>query len=358
MNDDARDLGRQIIAHHSKSFALASRLLPEDVRDRAVVVYAWCRRADDAVDLAPAGTSEQALATLRSELDAVYGDAPLDDPILAAFRHVTRTRRIPRHYPQELLEGLAMDTHGTHYDDMPRLLLYCYRVAGVVGLMMCHVMGVRREEATRNATHLGVAMQLTNICRDVEEDWQRGRLYLPAGLMRRHGGADLRPPAHAGLRRSDDAPLRAAPIPQQARVAMARTTAELLDVADTYYASGNDGIPALSWRCALAVRTASKVYAAIGDRVRAQGCDPLAGRAWVSGRGKLARVASAVVSSLSDPPRARTRRITGPARLPEHLVRAEDVLPLDGLPIESTHAPAAAVSPRRSTRIHQGAILP
>ena len=136
MSADALAISRRIIAHHSKSFSLASRLLPPEVRDRAVVVYAWCRRADDAVDLAPAAQAPEALENLQRELDVVYDGGELQDPILAAFRHVTQTCKIPRHYPQELLEGLAMDATGTDYDGMPRLLQYCYRVAGTVGLMM------------------------------------------------------------------------------------------------------------------------------------------------------------------------------------------------------------------------------
>ena len=312
MNTDALAISRRIIAHHSKSFSLASRLLPPAVRDRAVVVYAWCRRADDAVDLVPAAQAAQALAELRRELAIVYGEGELHDPILAAFRHVTQTCRIPRHYPQELLEGLAMDATGTYYDGMPRLLQYCYRVAGTVGLMMCHVMGIRQEAATANATHLGVAMQITNICRDVDEDWQRGRLYVPADLLKKYGAGHLRPVANA-------------PLPRQAQQPLSMCIAQLLQVADDYYISGDAGMAALSWRSGVAVRTARKVYSAIGERIRRQHCDPLAGRAWVNRSGKVRMAMMVLLQSLP----ALAAVPTAPAlRYPEEIVRAEEVLPL------------------------------
>lgn len=316
---DAHAISRRIIAVHSKSFALASRLLPARTRDRAVVVYAWCRRADDAVDRADARSesSSAALVTLRDELDAVYGNGALADPILSAFRDVTKSCRIPKRYPEELLEGLAMDVAGTHYEALARLLHYCYRVAGTVGLMMCHVMGVREDAATRNAVHLGVAMQLTNICRDVLEDWQRARLYLPADCLARHGCAHL----HDML---------GGPFPRAARTPVSRVIAELLDLADDYYRSGDAGIPALSWRCGVAVRTARSVYAAIGDRIRARGCDVLAGRAWVSGPSKLVLAGREAATSVWDLARAlgRERRRRAHVRAPEREVRAEDVLPV------------------------------
>lgn len=317
MNHDALAASRQIIAFHSKSFALASRLLPHTVRDHAVVVYAWCRRADDAVDMASVAQGNTALAGLRRELDDVYAGRPVDHEIVAAFAEVVRRCQIPQRYPAELLEGLAMDVEETRYDGMPRLFRYCYRVAGTVGLMMCHVMGVRSEQATLHAAHLGAAMQLTNICRDVAEDWERGRLYLPADLLERHGVRSL-------------STRLGGPFPDNARGPVANATAELLDVADSYYRSGDRGIPALSWRCSLSVRTARRVYSAIGTRVRAQGCDPLAGRAWVTGAAKVGMVARSIGAiAWQVPHHLRTYGLRG-GRLviPQTEVTAEDAFPL------------------------------
>src|SRR5690606_15809209 len=137
---------------------------------------------------------------------------------------------------------------------------YCYRVAGVVGLMMCNVMGVKDEAALDNAVHLGMAMQLTNICRDVAEDWERGRLYLPADLLADCGAPDLARELGGAF-------------PERAVAPVARVLRVLLTHADRLYRSGDRGLAALPWRSALAVRTARRVYAAIGERVAAQHFD-------------------------------------------------------------------------------------
>src|SRR5690606_34011223 len=159
------------IARHGKSLALASRILPPTQRDCAAVVYAWCRRADDAIDLVPREEQPIALRRLREELDRIYLGEVMGDPTLAAFSDVVNRCAIPSRYPSELLDGMEMDAVGHSYGSWDDLLLYCYRVASTVGLMMCHVMGVRSDEALPHAVDLGVAMQLTNIARDVKEDW-------------------------------------------------------------------------------------------------------------------------------------------------------------------------------------------
>lgn len=299
---------RATIAHHSKSFALASALLGRRVRDETAVVYTWCRRADDAVDSA-GHDHAAALARLRRELDEVYAGTA-QDPMLAAFADVVEARAIPRAYPEALLDGMAMDVAGTHYATLDDLLLYCWRVAGVVGLMMSHVFGVRRDAALRNAAHLGIAMQLTNICRDVAEDWQLGRLYLPDELLVHHGAG--------GLARALGGPL-----PPAARPALAGVVRALLALADRYYRSGDRGVSALPWRAALAVRAARGVYAAIGGRIARQRHDVLAGRAVVPTHAKLAHVVRAAGAiALSAPRRLLTLR---PARVPRVTLELCDV---------------------------------
>lgn len=305
------------IRRHSKSFAFASRLLPAGVRERAVVVYAWCRRADDAVDLAGPEGAAAALERLRAELDDVYSEHVPADATVALFQRVCRERAIPRDYPRDLLAGMEMDVAGTRYDDMETLLRYCYCVAGTVGLMMCHVMGVGDPAATRNGAHLGIAMQLTNICRDVHEDWERGRLYIPDSVLARVGGAGL-------------ADRLGEPFPEAARAPVARATRLLLAEADTYYTSGDAGLRSLSWRCALSVRTARRVYAAIGSRVRAQRCDPLAGRAVVSLPRKLSLASASLAAAALETP----RRVLSPPHVtaPRERVRYPgDVLPKEWL---------------------------
>lgn len=267
-------LCRASIAQHSRSFSLASRLFESPLRDDASVVYAFCRRADDAIDLASPGTERRALGRLSSELFDVYDGEAKEDAVLSAFREVAIRRQIPRRYPELLLEGMAMDVSGETYPDYDALLGYCFRVAGSVGLMMSHVMGVREPRALRHAAHLGMAMQLTNVCRDVAEDWERGRLYLPDSLLGEHGAADLRTKLGTdGLR--------------VARTPVARVIRALLSRADDLYRSGDEGIPYLAFRAALATRTARLVYSDIGRVLIAQGCDPFAPRAVVSTPRKL-----------------------------------------------------------------------
>jgi phytoene synthase len=271
---DALLASRASIALHSKSFALASRLLPNDGRDEAAVVYAWCRRADDAIDLAPPSDQARSVTRLRRELENIYDGEAQADPILAAFQAVALHHRVPRVYPEELLAGMAMDADGTAYGSYDEVLSYCFRVAGTVGLMMSHVMGVRDPAALKHAAHLGMAMQLTNICRDVHEDWQRGRLYLPDDCLAAGGASDLR------ARLGGD-------LPAEACGAVASATRELLCRADDLYASGDRGIPLLSFRCAWAVRTARLVYADIGRVILARDADPFAPRAAVGTARKL-----------------------------------------------------------------------
>jgi phytoene synthase len=286
-----------VIHQHSKSFSLASRLLPASVRGDVVALYAWCRRADDAVDLSP--EPRASLARLSAELDAVYRGESNDDPILAAFAGLVQRCALPRHYPQELLAGMAMDLRPDLYADEAALALYCYRVAGVVGLMMCHVMGLTDDAALPQAAFLGMGMQLTNICRDVGEDWQRGRLYLPYRAL---GFVDESAVRNALLRPMDDA--LAAQLPREVR----RTLA----LADAYYQRAFSGIGALDWRCGLAVRAAARIYRGIGAALARQGYQPLAGRAYLPGRGKAAQVLIALVQQLGSgftrTPKGRSKR--------------------------------------------------
>ncbi len=292
---DAVELAFETIAHHSKSFALASMLLPFECRAAAAVLYAWCRRVDDAVDLAPDRQSAlSALARERADLSRVYADDDprLRDPILAAFREVVRRHAIPRRYAEELLEGMEMDVRGTEYATVDALLLYCFRVAGTVGLMMSHIMGVSDRRALVAATHLGIGMQLTNICRDVREDWERGRLYLPAELVGPQPG----------------------PGESLDRERCRHAVRELLALAERYYASADGGLPSLSWRCALAVRTARLVYSRIGRVIAARGWDALQGRAVVPGPLKLWLVVRAVGAGALEKVRGRPRFV--PVALP------------------------------------------
>lgn len=299
-------IARTTIARHSKSFALASRLLDRRTRDQTAIVYTFCRRADDAIDLAshPAGE----LGRLHGEVDAIYAGRAVDN-VLIAFADIAATRAIPRCYADELLAGMAMDVDGVHYARVEDLHRYAYRVAGVVGLMMCHVFGVRDDAALIPAARLGVAMQLTNICRDVAEDWSRGRCYLPDELLAQHGVAGIAADAGRGL-------------PPGARHGLAATVRDLLALADRHYRAAEAGIPALPWRAALAVRAARSIYAAIGNIIADRSYDVTAGRAIVSRRTKLALVARAAGRTLAAWP---GRALATPVRLPGRTLELGDV---------------------------------
>jgi phytoene synthase len=268
----AARLAHRSLAKNSKSFALAGRLLPGDCRDDAAVIYAWCRDCDDAIDLAPAVARRAALARMRRELHAIYAGEPQIDPLLASFAEVVHRRRIPEPYPRALLDGMGMDLTEVRYQTFDELVPYCFRVAGTVGLMMCHVMGVRDPAALRHAAHLGIAMQLTNICRDVAEDWRNGRLYLPRDLLGNAATDRLDPTAAAGAVRA------------------------LLDRARAVYRSGDRGLPSLPFRCAIAIRAARLIYADIGRAIAKQAHAVSAPRAYVSLPRKLALTLRAVIT--------------------------------------------------------------
>lgn len=287
---------RAVLEENSKSFALAARLLAPAQRDHAAVVYAWCRHVDDTVDEAPAGTHAAALASLQAELLRIEGGKRSGNVIEDAFMQVKGELRIPMLYAEELVAGMAMDVEGRRYETRDELLLYCHRVAGVVGLLMCHVFGVREEAALVHAVHLGWGMQLTNICRDVAEDWSMGRLYLPADRLRAHGFVHEAQPT--------------GPLPRHS--AFAAVVEEMLDDADKLYRSGDLGLRSLPPRSALAVDVARRVYSAIGERLVAREYDVHQGRAFVSKPQKLVHVAGALVArALETPSRTLSRALSG-----------------------------------------------
>ena len=198
---DDRLACRAWIQRHSKSFFLSSLLLPARVRQASWALYAFCRRADDAVDVEQAGGLGR-VESLRRRLDHVYAGRADDDPIDRAFGAVVERHAIPRALPEALLDGMEMDARGTRYASDEELVVYCFRVAATVGLMMTRVMGASAEVAYLRAADLGVAMQLTNIARDVGEDERRGRVYLPAALLDGAGG-DRRRAVRALLERAE-----------------------------------------------------------------------------------------------------------------------------------------------------------
>ncbi|MEJ1159247.1 phytoene/squalene synthase family protein [Prosthecomicrobium sp. N25] len=266
---------RALLATGSRSFFTASLLLPARIREPASALYAFCRLADDAVDLS--ADPAAGLAGLQGRLAAAYEGRPEDHPVDRAFAGVVRRFDIPRALPEALFEGFAWDAEGRRYETLEDLEGYAVRVAGTVGMMMSVLMGRRAPEVLARACDLGAAMQLTNIARDVGEDARAGRIYLPLAWLRSEG--------------IDPAGFLARPEPSPA---LARILEGLLAAADRLYATGAAGIGRLPAGCRPAIRAAALIYAEIGREIRRNGLDSITRRAVVGGRRKALLAARAI----------------------------------------------------------------
>ncbi len=178
-------LAKAITKHHAKTFYFASRFLKKEKRSSAYTVYAICRISDEAVDGKQDSSALDNLAILQQKIDSAYKNAPLADSLLLAFQQSINKYHIPKKYFDALIEGMHMDLYKNRYKNFEELYDYCYKVAGVVGLIMLEIFGYTDPKATDYAISLGVAMQLTNILRDVKEDFNRNRIYLPENEMQR-----------------------------------------------------------------------------------------------------------------------------------------------------------------------------
>lgn len=171
----------------SKSFYFATRFFPRELARAAHAVYWFCRHTDDLVDEAPSlAVGQQQLDDWSGQLEAALSGAPPSHPILILFIDTVQRYQIPHEYPRDLIAGMRMDLHQTRYRTFEELRVFCYRVASVVGIMMSHVIGFR-QPAPAYAIDLGIAMQLTNILRDIGEDLDRCRIYLPQEELDRFG---------------------------------------------------------------------------------------------------------------------------------------------------------------------------
>ncbi len=259
---------REAIRHGSLSFYTASRLLPASVRDPALALYAFCRLADDEVDLGDAKIA--AVSDLKERLELAFDGRPRNAAPDRAFAAIIEAFDMPRALPEALLEGLAWDAMERQYDTLSGVRSYSARVAAAVGAMMCVLMRVRNRDALARACDLGVAMQLTNIARDVGEDAAEGRLYLPRdwfaeeGLIPEEFLADPKP------------------TPQ-----VRDMTRRLLTEADALYAKSEAGVSALPFKARTGIYAARHIYAAIGPQVAKAGYDNITRRAYTSKGTKL-----------------------------------------------------------------------
>jgi phytoene synthase len=265
---------RGLMRGGSKTFFAASLLLPPRVRAPATALYAYCRLADDAIDLGHDAQAE--MAGLQARLGAIYDGRPCAADADRALCQVVHRFAIPRELLDALLEGFLWDAQGHRYETLAEVQDYGARVAGTVGAMMALVMGTRTPSALARACELGVAMQLTNIARDVGEDARNGRLYLPRQWLRDEG---LDP--EAWLRQPVFNP------------AIASVTARLLAAAEGLYRRAEHGVAELPMDCRPAIQAARLVYAEIGHQLQRNGLDSVNRRAVVSRRRKLGLIARA-----------------------------------------------------------------
>ncbi len=281
---------RAMIRTGSLSFHAASRLLPPRVRDPALALYAFCRVADDDVDEGLDKTA--AVLRLRQRLDLIYAGRPEARPSDRAFAAVIADFDLPRALPDALLEGLAWDALGRQYRTLADLHAYSARVAASVGVMMCVLMRVRDPDALARAADLGLAMQLTNIARDVGEDARAGRLFLPLDWLEEE--------------RIDPDAFLADPRPSPA---LRRVTARLLAVAEDLYRRSGSGVFSLPSDCRLGIEAARHIYAAIGTQVARAGFDSVTARARTGKGRKLMLIGRAAAGAVM------THALPRPARL-------------------------------------------
>ncbi|NUP06778.1 MAG: squalene/phytoene synthase family protein [Polyangiaceae bacterium] len=284
----------------SKSFSAASRFLPDPLRERMTVLYAFCRVSDDRVDDDPLA-STRTIDGLRRRLDEAFAGRASDDPVDRAFAALLRDTPIPPALPHALLEGMEWDVEGRRYANLEELQDYAARVAGTVGAMSTLMMGVNEPEVLARACDLGIAMQLTNVARDVGEDARRGRIYLPLDWLK---GVDI----EAWLERP-------APIPEVKAVVR-----RLLDEAHALYRRADHGIAMLPRNCRIAIRAARLVYSDIGRTIAAADFDSVTRRAVVPAARKLwllLRASSAALRAagpLDEPPLRAAEALVAAAR--------------------------------------------
>jgi phytoene synthase len=175
---------KKITRDFAKTFYFASLFLPKDKRLASYAIYAICRLSDEAADDNGLSQKEKRIEEIKNKIDLSYSGLPIKENLLIAFRDTVNKYNIPKEHFYELLEGMRMDLRKKRYSDIYELKLYSYRVAGVVGLIMLKIFGYSDKNAETYALKLGEAMQLTNILRDIKEDLQKGRLYLPLNELK------------------------------------------------------------------------------------------------------------------------------------------------------------------------------
>jgi 15-cis-phytoene synthase len=272
------------MASNSRSFHFAAAFMRRPERERTARVYAWCRFVDDLADAAgdPA-VAEARLDAWIERSHAAYNGQPSGITLIDQVMGEMAERGVPFTYASHLAQGVRSDLRFVAHRDLDELLVYAYRVAGVVGQWLSELHGVRDPWMLERAAALGQAMQLTNIVRDVGEDWDHGRMYIPSVLLERHGlsASDIGALRH-GLRPLDDD--------------YRNLLEELMSVASREYVAAREAIPHLPGGFRRAVAVAAAVYEGIHDAVRRNDYDNLRRRAVTTTARKVVRAAAALRS--------------------------------------------------------------
>ena len=271
-NRVAFEYARRITAYYSKSFYFSTRMLPKERRWAAYALYGFCRHCDNLIDTPRQRTEIEIvreMQLLTEELQVAYNTGESQHPIIRAFILVAKAYGIPIEYPLDLLKGVAMDVQQTRYKTFDELSLFCYRVAAVVGLMMTHVLGYKDERAFDYAKQLGIAMQLTNILRDIKEDKDMGRIYLPQKDLVRFGVAEQ--------------DILEEKITPQLKALMKFQ----IQRADHYYTEAMPGISLLETESQYAIYSAAKIYRGILRKIEDQDYNPFLSRVFVPSSQKI-----------------------------------------------------------------------
>jgi len=266
----AYNMCSRITSEHSKSFHFATALLPEEKRSAVRALYAFCRTVDDIVDEPGAVDHQFSLDYWRTIVQTA--SAAHHDLVATAWADTLTRYYIPPHYALQLIDGVARDLAQTRYASFEDLSTYCYGVASTVGLMSMCIIGFKSNEAIPYAIKLGVALQLTNILRDVGEDFRNGRVYLPQDEMKGFGISER--------------DLESAQVTPRWRDFMRFQ----IDRTRKLYAESGPGIKMLEREGQLATGAASGLYSAILDVIERKDYDVFSQRASLGAWGKLRRV--------------------------------------------------------------------
>lgn len=266
------EFARSLTADYSKSFYFSACLLPRQKRWATFALYGFCRHIDNLIDKPRERSLPDTLRELdflEAELNTAYRTGESEHPVLRPFIAVAMHYGIPKDYPLDLIKGVRMDTENNRYNTFDDLYLFCYRVAGVVGLMMTHVLGHKSDDAFQYAEKLGVAMQLTNIIRDVKEDKNMGRIYFPLEELHAHG---------CSARTILDEHMT----PQFRKFMKFQ-----IDRTRGYYDEAEAGIKMLEKDAQFAIYSARKIYHGILKKVELHDYNPFLGRVFVPMRQKV-----------------------------------------------------------------------